>query len=117
MGGQESAPLRDYCIPANHYFPTPEVFAELHSRFQTILKYYPSSNEEIARHLFKFVGLELGQLILGNGSTELISWSNRLLVTESLAIPVPTFSRWRKTLRWPEGRSAPSADTLKTNFA
>ena len=33
-------------------------------------------------------------LIIGNGSTELISFINRLLVTRSLAIPVPTFIRW-----------------------
>ena len=86
--------LRDYCIPVNPYFPTPEVFARLRERFQTILKFYPSSNQDIALRLAEFVGLDPDTIVLGNGSTELISWINRLLVTQSLALPVPTFSRW-----------------------
>ncbi|HTV17537.1 MAG TPA: aminotransferase class I/II-fold pyridoxal phosphate-dependent enzyme, partial [Polyangiaceae bacterium] len=86
--------LRDYCIPVNPYFPTPELFASLRSRLETILKFYPSSNQDIARKLSEFVGLDPETLIIGNGSTELISFINRLLVTRSLAIPVPTFSRW-----------------------
>jgi len=86
--------LRDYCIPVNPYFPTPELFESLRSRLETILKFYPSSNQDIAKKLSEFVGLDPQTLIIGNGSTELISFINRLLVTESLAIPVPTFSRW-----------------------
>lgn len=31
---------------------------------------------------------------MANGSTELITWIDQLLVTESLAIPIPTFGRW-----------------------
>ena len=94
MGGQGAGRLRDYCIPVNPYFPTPELFESLRGRLETILKFYPSSNQDIARKLAEFVGLDPRTLIIGNGSTELISFINRLLVTESIAIPVPTFSRW-----------------------
>ena len=31
---------------------------------------------------------------MGNGSTELITWIDHLLVKESLAVPIPTFGRW-----------------------
>jgi histidinol-phosphate/aromatic aminotransferase/cobyric acid decarboxylase-like protein len=86
--------LRDYCIPVNPYFPTSEMFESLRGRLETILKFYPSSNQDIARKLSDFVGLDPATLIIGNGSTELISFINRLLVTHSIAIPVPTFSRW-----------------------
>jgi histidinol-phosphate/aromatic aminotransferase/cobyric acid decarboxylase-like protein len=86
--------LRDYCIPANPYFPTPQIFDSLSARLQAILKSYPSSNQEIATRLADFVGLDPVSMVLGNGSTELITWINRLIVTESLAVPVPTFSRW-----------------------
>lgn len=86
--------LRDYCIPVNPYFPTPEIFASLKGRLETILKFYPSANDDIAERLSHFVDLDPDTLVLGNGSTELITWINRLLVRESLAIPVPTFSRW-----------------------
>jgi histidinol-phosphate/aromatic aminotransferase/cobyric acid decarboxylase-like protein len=93
MGGQ-GGPLSDYCIPVNPYFPTRQVFDRLRARLETILKFYPSSNHDIAQRLAQFVRLDPATLVLGNGSTELISFINRLLVTESIAIPVPTFSRW-----------------------
>lgn len=86
--------LRDYCIPVNPYFPTREMFEGLRGRLESILKFYPSSNHDIALRLAEFVKLDPQTLVLGNGSTELISFINRLLVTKSLAIPVPTFSRW-----------------------
>lgn len=93
MGGQGGA-LSDYCIPVNPYFPTREIFDRLRARLESILKFYPSSNHDIAQRLAQFVRLDPATLVLGNGSTELISFINRLLVTESIAIPVPTFSRW-----------------------
>jgi histidinol-phosphate/aromatic aminotransferase/cobyric acid decarboxylase-like protein len=93
MGGRGGR-LRDYCIPVNPYFPTREMFESLRGRLESILKFYPSSNQDIALRLSEFVGLDPSTLVLGNGSTELISFINRLLVTESIAIPVPTFSRW-----------------------
>jgi histidinol-phosphate/aromatic aminotransferase/cobyric acid decarboxylase-like protein len=68
--------------------------ASLRERLETILEFYPSSNQDIATRLSEFVGLDPQTLIIGNGSTELISFINRLLVTDSIAIPVPTFSRW-----------------------
>ena len=94
MNGDGAGKLRDYCIPVNPYFPTPELFESLRGRLETILKFYPSSNQDIARMLSEFVGLDPQTLVIGNGSTEIISFINRLLVTQSIAIPVPTFSRW-----------------------
>ncbi len=92
--GAHGRPLSDYCVPVNPYFPTVEIFERLRGRLETILKFYPSSNHDIAQRLAEFVRLEPTTLVLGNGSTELISFINRLLVSESIAIPVPTFSRW-----------------------
>lgn len=92
--GSNGGRLRDYCIPVNPYFPTAEMFESLRGRLESILKFYPSSNQDIALKLAEFVRLDPKTLVLGNGSTELISFINRLLVTESIAIPVPTFSRW-----------------------
>jgi len=86
--------LRDYCILLNPYFPTPQIFDSLRARFQAIVTFYPASNQDIAARLADFVGLDANSIVLGNGATELISWINRLMVTESLAVPVPTFSRW-----------------------
>ncbi|WP_248964425.1 pyridoxal phosphate-dependent aminotransferase [Sphaerisporangium perillae] len=91
--GLQGAPV-DFCIPCNPYFPTPEVFELLGRNITTILKYYPSDADTIAAELCSVLGLKPQTVVMGNGSTELITWIDHLLVHESLAIPIPTFGRW-----------------------
>ncbi|GAA4040399.1 pyridoxal phosphate-dependent aminotransferase [Nonomuraea soli] len=89
----QQAPV-DFCIPCNPYFPTPEIFDTLGGNLEAILKYYPSDSETIAAELSATLGLNPRTVVMGNGSTELITWIDHLLVRESLAIPIPTFGRW-----------------------
>ncbi|MFE1290502.1 pyridoxal phosphate-dependent aminotransferase [Streptomyces sp. NPDC058751] len=84
----------DFCIPCNPYFPTPAMFDELGSRLREIITYYPSSADTITSELCSLLQLPPQCVAMGNGSTELITWIDHLLVRESLAIPVPTFGRW-----------------------
>ena len=91
--GLQGAPV-DFCIPCNPYFPTPEVFELLGKNITTILKYYPSDTDTIAAELSSVLGLKAQTVVMGNGSTELITWIDHLLVRDSLAIPIPTFGRW-----------------------
>ncbi|GAA2438446.1 pyridoxal phosphate-dependent aminotransferase [Streptomyces lavendulocolor] len=95
-GGGGGAPGRitDFCIPCNPYFPTPAMFEQLGGRLREILTYYPSSAETITAELCQTLGLNPQTVAMGNGSTELITWIDHLLVRESLAVPVPTFGRW-----------------------
>jgi histidinol-phosphate/aromatic aminotransferase/cobyric acid decarboxylase-like protein len=86
--------ITDFCIPVNPYFPTAEMFARFQERLVEVLRYYPSSNQLIAKELADVLELPPGQVVVGNGSTELITFLNLTLLRESLAIPVPTFSRW-----------------------
>ncbi|WP_421106779.1 aminotransferase class I/II-fold pyridoxal phosphate-dependent enzyme [Streptomyces sp. NEAU-S77] len=90
-GGQE---LVDFCIPCNPYFPTPAMFAVMAVRLREILTYYPSSADTITAELADVLGLQPQTMAMGNGSTELITWIDHLLVKESLAVPIPTFGRW-----------------------
>ncbi|MGW2327009.1 aminotransferase class I/II-fold pyridoxal phosphate-dependent enzyme [Streptomyces sp. NPDC001700] len=90
-GGQE---LVDFCIPCNPYFPTPAMFAVMAVRLREILTYYPSSADTITAELANVLGLQPQTMAMGNGSTELITWIDHLLVKESLAVPIPTFGRW-----------------------
>lgn len=86
--------LVDFCIPCNPYFPTPEMFERLRRQMVDILKYYPSDADTIAKELCATLGINPATVAMGNGSTELITWIDHLLVRESLAVPVPTFGRW-----------------------
>jgi histidinol-phosphate/aromatic aminotransferase/cobyric acid decarboxylase-like protein len=93
-GAGAAGEITDFCIPCNPYFPTPEMFDELGSRLREILTYYPSSADTITAELCQVLGLNPQTVAMGNGSTELITWIDHLLVHESLAVPVPTFGRW-----------------------
>ncbi|MFF3447604.1 aminotransferase class I/II-fold pyridoxal phosphate-dependent enzyme [Streptomyces sp. NPDC002667] len=91
--GDGAGPV-DFCIPCNPYFPTPAMFDELAGRLREIITYYPSSADTITSELCSLLQLPPQCVAMGNGSTELITWIDHLLVRESLAIPVPTFGRW-----------------------
>ena len=93
-GGGAAGEIVDFCIPCNPYFPTPAMFDQLGSRLREILTYYPSSADTITAELCQLLGLNPQTVAMGNGSTELITWIDHLLVRESLAVPVPTFGRW-----------------------
>jgi histidinol-phosphate/aromatic aminotransferase/cobyric acid decarboxylase-like protein len=90
----DGARIVDFCIPCNPYFPTPEMFAKLSEDLERILKYYPSDSGTITKKLASVLGIHPQTLAMGNGSTELITWIDHLLITESVAIPIPTFGRW-----------------------
>ncbi|WP_031476181.1 pyridoxal phosphate-dependent aminotransferase [Streptomyces bicolor] len=92
-GGDGAGPV-DFCIPCNPYFPTPEMFQDMASRLRDIITYYPSSADTITAELCSLLQLPPQCVAMGNGSTELITWIDHLMVRESLAIPVPTFGRW-----------------------
>lgn len=84
----------DFCIPCNPYFPTPDMFNRMRGSLESILKYYPSDADTVTSELCTVLGLNPQTVAMGNGSTELITWIDHLLVKESLAIPIPTFGRW-----------------------
>jgi threonine-phosphate decarboxylase len=87
--------LKDYCIPVNSYFPTPGVMEQLYDKMRYALKYYPSNNSQIAEVVAAFADLPNPEnLLLGNGSTELISWLNTLFIKDDVLVPVPSFGRW-----------------------
>ncbi|MEO3860017.1 histidinol-phosphate transaminase, partial [Acrocarpospora sp. B8E8] len=86
--------LVDFCIPCNPYFPTKDMFEGLSRNLVDVLKYYPSDSDTITKELCSTLGLNPATVAMGNGSTELITWIDHLMVRESLAIPVPTFGRW-----------------------
>jgi histidinol-phosphate/aromatic aminotransferase/cobyric acid decarboxylase-like protein len=90
----EGAEIVDFCIPCNPYFPTPAMFSALSENLESILKYYPSDSGTITNQLASVLNLHPQTVAMANGSTELITWIDHLLIKESVAIPIPTFGRW-----------------------
>jgi histidinol-phosphate/aromatic aminotransferase/cobyric acid decarboxylase-like protein len=92
--GRKDLALADFCIPINPYFPTPAVFARFRDELEQLLTYYPSPNHVVARTLAETLGLSPESVVLGNGSTELITFLDLLYVREGIAMDIPTFGRW-----------------------
>ncbi|MEU9280117.1 histidinol-phosphate transaminase [Streptomyces sp. NPDC048342] len=92
-GGDGTGPV-DFCVPCNPYFPTPAMMETMAARLKDIITFYPSSADTITAELCQLFQLPPQAVAMGNGSTELITWIDHLLVRESLAVPVPTFGRW-----------------------
>ncbi|WP_067641416.1 hypothetical protein [Actinomadura latina] len=74
--------LVDFCIPCNPYFPTPGMFSQLAGSLEDILKYYPSDADTLTAELCSALGHNPQTVVMGNGSTELITWIDQLLVRE-----------------------------------
>lgn len=84
----------DFCIPTNSYFPPPEMLERLSRQLPRLLKYYPSDSAATTARLAALLGMHPQTVAMANGSTELITWIDHLLVRESIAVPIPTFGRW-----------------------
>jgi histidinol-phosphate/aromatic aminotransferase/cobyric acid decarboxylase-like protein len=87
-------PVVDFCIPTNSYFPTDAMFDTLAADLRHLLKYYPSDAAATTKKLAAVLNLHPQTVAMANGSTELITWIDHLLVSDSLAVPIPTFGRW-----------------------
>jgi threonine-phosphate decarboxylase len=85
--------LVDFCVPVNPYFPPPLMLQEITEHLPQILKYYPDDALAHQRAIGELTGLATENIVVANGSTELITSLCRDL-QGPLLTPVPTFGRW-----------------------
>ncbi len=91
--GRHQGEIIDFCVPVNQYFPPPTLQASIIANLPEILKHYPDEAAEQARHLSSFTGLPASNLVVANGSTEIITELCRGLRGPMLTT-IPTFGRW-----------------------
>ncbi len=95
-GGYWRSSHIDFHYLFNHHFPTPEMYEELASKMSKIGNYYPSNQKTLAKFLSKWKDEEYfnaDNLIIGNGSSELIRYLNDHVITK-VTIPLPTFNEF-----------------------
>ncbi len=88
----------DFHYLFNHHFPTPEMYKELADKISTIGNHYPSSQKVLAKLLSKWKDDEYfnaDNLIVGNGSSELIRYLNDHVITK-VTVPLPTFNEFTR---------------------
>lgn len=88
--------ILDYSASINPLGPPAGLIEEFHRYFHR-LQHYPDIHNHALRHsLAEFHGLSPDQVVVGNGSTELIYWMPRVLDIKRAVVVLPTFSEYRK---------------------
>lgn len=85
--------LTDFCVPANSYFPPPQMLELIGQNMGDILKYYPDYAPVYQDCIAGLCGMAPENIVAANGVTEIIT----ILCRDSsgpILTSVPTFGRW-----------------------
>jgi histidinol-phosphate/aromatic aminotransferase/cobyric acid decarboxylase-like protein len=82
----------------NPYFPPQDMLNKIGSRIGELSRNYSSTNRHISMLLSKYLNLDVDNVVIANGASELISAVGRLFV-RNIAIPIPTFDEYINRLR------------------
>jgi histidinol-phosphate/aromatic aminotransferase/cobyric acid decarboxylase-like protein len=86
----------DFHYLFNQYFPPTELYAELQAAVLTLANSYPSSQQVLAALVAQWKeqdGFTPANLVIGNGSSELIKLLNDRIMTRT-TVPLPTFNEF-----------------------
>lgn len=89
--------IKDFCYLVNPYFPTARMKNELRSNFDTLLCEYPSGLQIQNLLASKLFGCGEDEIILGNGSAELINILSKKIKGKS-GIITPTFNEYAERI-------------------
>jgi histidinol-phosphate/aromatic aminotransferase/cobyric acid decarboxylase-like protein len=95
-GGYWRFPHVDFHYLFNQYFPPPELYAELQTAVLTLANSYPSSQGVLAELVARWKdqdGFTADNLVIGNGSSELIKLLNDRVMSKT-TVPLPTFNEF-----------------------
>lgn len=88
--------LLDFCYLVNPFFPPQSLVDELNFNLLDLMQSYPSGSKIQSRLGAKMFGIDPSQIVVGNGSAELIKIASKFL-KKSLAIHKPTFDEYTST--------------------
>ena len=94
--------LVDFSVNANPLGPPASLADAIKKGFALLNRYPDSSSRRICRKLARHLNLSAGNIIVGNGATELIylisRWCSRRLNTLNAMIVAPTFSDYQRSV-------------------
>ena len=97
-GGYWNYDLKDFCYMINSYFPPQEMLGKIAARLSVLSKNYPSTNKYISLLLSNYLSLDVDNLVVANGASELVNAIGRLFI-KNLTISIPTFDEYINRLR------------------
>ena len=97
FGGYWNFEFIDFSHLHNPHFPVPQLLEELKHRMNDLICGYPSGQAVLANRLAEWVGIDPSFLVVGNGTSELISILKNLIVRRA-TIPTPSFNEYHEGL-------------------
>jgi histidinol-phosphate/aromatic aminotransferase/cobyric acid decarboxylase-like protein len=88
----------DFCYLTNPYFPTDSMIAEMKYRLETLISNYPCGQEELDEQASRMFHISSKNIVVGNGSSQLIQILAKNSLKGTLAVPVPTFNEYERTI-------------------
>lgn len=88
--------LLDYSASINPLGPPPGLLEEMNIYYKWLQHYPDIGNRSLLEALCRFHEIPLDQVLVGNGSTELIYWLPKLLGIHKAVVVLPTFSEYGK---------------------
>lgn len=88
--------LIDFCYLVNPFFPPKSLVDELNFNLLNLIQSYPSGSKIQSRLGSKMFGVDSSQIVVGNGSAELIKIASRVL-KKNLILHQPTFDEYTST--------------------
>jgi threonine-phosphate decarboxylase len=87
----------DFSVPTNPLGPPKKALQSISQHLKTIKNYPDPNHEWLIETLSNYVGLESNNIIVGNGSTELIYLFTEVFVESGYeaVIPIPTFGEYK----------------------
>lgn len=86
----------DYCYLVNPYYPPKSLISELKSNFESLLVNYPSGLDINSLLVAKYFGIDIENICVGNGASEIIKSLIEHVLNEdsNLGVIIPTFEEY-----------------------
>jgi len=97
-GGYWRYNFMDFCYLTNPYFPTDSMVAEMKYRLDALISDYPAGQEELDGQVSRMFNISSKNVVVGNGSSQLIQIFAKNILKGTLAVPLPTFNEYERTL-------------------
>jgi len=88
--------LIDFCYLVNPFFPPKSLVDELNFNLLELMQSYPSGSKTQSRLGAKMFGIDSSQIVVGNGSAELIKIASKIL-KKNFVVHKPTFDEYAST--------------------
>ena len=115
--GRDSAEICDFSASINPLGPSPHVWRAI-TRSRHLLSHYPDPDcWDLRQALAAFWQIDPEQIVVGNGSTELIDALPRALGIHRLLVVQPTFSEYAAAMVRAGGQAAPLYADRRNQYA